>query len=137
MLSEVASDQVFYCSHGWIVTITIALVDRTGPQTAGSLGRIRQPNEANSGDFFDVVPLDGLHTYQQINQDPINVLRQCPWGMILINEDNPRTWFGGNVSVNRRLLLKTHCWLRSRVGALRRQQQSWTSRVTNRMRGEL
>lgn len=40
-------------------------------------------------DYFDVIFLDGLHTYEQTYRDLINALDHCPWGMVLIDDVIP------------------------------------------------
>lgn len=41
---------------------------------------------------FDLVFVDGLHTYQQTYSDVINALRHCPNGVLLIDDVVPSDW---------------------------------------------
>lgn len=43
----------------------------------------------DAGQRFDVVFLDGLHTFQQTYRDLINALRVCPSGLVLIDDVVP------------------------------------------------
>jgi hypothetical protein len=44
---------------------------------------------AKNSEHFDLVFLDGLHTYQQTYRDLVNALRTCPDGVILIDDVVP------------------------------------------------
>ena len=41
---------------------------------------------------FDIVFVDGLHTYQQTYRDVINAFRHCPNGVLLIDDVVPSDW---------------------------------------------
>jgi len=45
--------------------------------------------QLDSREQFDVIFLDGLHTYQQTYRDLMNALRHCPRGVILIDDVVP------------------------------------------------
>jgi hypothetical protein len=44
---------------------------------------------AENSEHFDLVFIDGLHTYQQTYRDLVNALRTCPHGVILIDDVVP------------------------------------------------
>jgi hypothetical protein len=44
---------------------------------------------------FDIVFVDGLHTYQQTYRDVINAFRHCPNGVLLIDDVVPSDWISG------------------------------------------
>jgi hypothetical protein len=48
----------------------------------------RQPRRT----AFDIVFVDGLHTYQQTYRDVINAFRHCPNGVLLVDDVVPSDW---------------------------------------------
>lgn len=68
------------------------------PQSGGSVRETSDDFFRTNESLFDVIFIDGLHTYDQVRKDVINSIKHLkPGGWISIHDMLPRTWMESNV----------------------------------------
>jgi hypothetical protein len=74
---------------------SIPCVDKTGidPAAGGTLRETSDEFFAKNNRYFDVVFIDGLHTYEQVHRDVVNSIRFLkPGGFIALHDMLPGSW---------------------------------------------
>jgi len=70
------------------------------PQDGGNIRKTSDEFFYTNKSFFDVVFIDGLHTYDQIRRDVINSIKFLkPGGWIALHDMLPRTWIEEHVPI--------------------------------------
>jgi hypothetical protein len=70
------------------------------PQNGGNIRRTSDEFFYTNKSFFDVVFIDGLHTYDQVRRDIINSIKFLkPGGWIALHDMLPRTWIEEHVPI--------------------------------------
>jgi SAM-dependent methyltransferase len=78
----------------------VPILDKVGvdPQNGGNIRKTSDEFFITNSTFFDVIFIDGLHTYDQVRRDVINAIRFLkPDGWIAVHDMLPRNWIEEHV----------------------------------------
>jgi len=78
----------------------VPIFRKTGvdPQIGGNIRKTSDEFFKANDSFFDVIFIDGLHTYEQVRKDVINSIRFLkPGGWIALHDMLPRSWLEDHV----------------------------------------
>jgi hypothetical protein len=79
---------------------SIPLIDKVGidPESGGTIKTTSDNFFSTNKDFFNVVFIDGLHEYHQVQRDFENALESVPVGGVICFHDMiPRNWIEANI----------------------------------------